>query len=269
MIVRFIKRAFRKNREFPYGKCFVSFAYEDQPVIDQLHERLDRHAQLSVFPPINVTPEEMVSNELLRTIRRCDSLIYIVGGQSSTSPWVTLERDYALRFGLDVYFFDQQNATIERDTSAPLDLLVFASYSHADDERVQDLLDFMRRKRSFDIFKDKKILGLTPTNGAEALNAIDSRLERGGYLALFWSYKSSESRWVNQEMRRAFLRSPDRIMPVLLDPIELPPELDNVIPVKLYRKDGLGIDKRRLDDLIVRLYWLIHKNLGEKKASAK
>jgi len=265
MFERFIKHAFRKNHEFPYGRCFVSFAYEDEPVLDQLRERLDRHAQLLVFPPIHVSPEKMVSNKLLRTIRRCDSLIYLIGGQSSTSPWVALERDYALRIGIDVYYFNQQNGTIKRDTTAPLDLPVFASYSRSDYKRVKDLLDFMRRKRSFDIFMDKDIDGSSEI-AATLGNAISSRLERGGYLALFWLYESSNSIYVKEEMQFVFSQFSDRIMPALLDPIDLPPQIDNVNvkPVELYRQDGAGIDKRRLDDLIVRLYWLIQKNISKK-----
>ena len=223
MFLRLIKRSFRKNREFPYGKCFVSFAYKDEPRIDLLRKSINGKARLFIFPPINVPPEKMVSNNILRTIRRCDSLIYLIGGESSNSPWVAIERDYAIRSGLDVYYFDQHKSVIKKDTSAPLDLPVFASYSHSDDKRVKGLLDFMRRKRSFDIFMDKDMELRPDSNIADTLtHAITSRLKRGGYLALFWSYESSKSKWVEKEMEYAFLTFPKLIMPALLDPINLP-----------------------------------------------
>jgi hypothetical protein len=51
-------------------------------------------------------------------------------------------------------------------------------------------------------------------------------------------------------------------MPALLEPAELPEGLTGVAPVRLYRDDGLGIDRRKVDTLIVRLYWLIYRNSG-------
>lgn len=260
MVFRRIRRALRRDRRLPYGRCFVSLAYDDEPAIERLRERVRGRARLTVFPPITVPPEQMVSNDLLRAIRECDTLVYLKGGRSARSPWVTLERDYALRSGMDVYGFDPASLAIEKDGSAPLHLPVFPSYSRKDGDRVERLLKIMRDERSFDIFLDRDDLAPGMEIQQTLTRAIDDRLASGGYLALFWSLQASTSMWVREETKRVLERYPDRVMPALLDPVELPASVNDVASVTLYREDGRGIDLRRLDDLIVRLYWLIHRN---------
>jgi hypothetical protein len=206
----------------------------------------------------------MVSNDLIEAIRNCDSLIYLKGGASDRSPWVTLERNYALQSKIDVYYFDTKYGSIGRDKSDPIDLPVYASYSHTDGTRVKDLVDFMAKERSFDIFMDDPI---SPgTNIVETLeSAIFSRLERGGYVVLFWSKAASESNWVHAETERALAKYNNRIIPAIMDPVELPPMLQDIVTVQLYQDHSRDIDYRKLDDLIVNLYWLIQRNTRDDK----
>jgi len=260
MIIGKIRRATRRNNEVPRGKCFVSFSYDDEAAVDRLQEKLAGRADLFKFPPIQVPPEEMVSNELLRSIRRCHSLIYLIGGESSMSPWVTLERDYALRSGLNVYYFDQKNGLIGRDKSIPLDLKIHATYQRNDSAQVYYIVDFMRRERSFEISMDLDRIEAGSDIHEQMKKKIITILEGGGYFALFWSKAAASRESIYAEMQSALEHYPERIVPALLEPIELPASLTEVLPVKLYKKNGKGLDLQRVDDLIVRLYWQIQSD---------
>jgi len=231
---RWLKKGKAKGGDTPCGRCFVSYAYDDARAVERLESLIGRQASLFKFPPITVPPERMVSNDLIRAIRASDCLIYVQGGASGRSAWVTLERDYALRSGMDVYFFDARLDTIGRDDSAPLDLPVFPSYARSDGKRVKDLVDFMRRERSFDMFIDDE-MALGAGVGDAVNRALFSRLERGGYVALFWTLAASKSEWVRSEAEAAFHSFADRIVPALVDPVDLPPMLRDVVPVRLYR----------------------------------
>lgn len=251
----------------PYGRCFVSHSYDDAPAVQKLRELLSGSAQLEVFPPIRVPPESMVSNELLPAIRSCDTLVFVSGGRSDESGWVALERDYARRSGLEVYSFDPLSDRLVRDESKPLNLPVFASYSREDRGTVSDIVDFMSRERYFDIFLDTDISAAS--NIVDTLRrAIHSRLDSGGYLTLFWTRKASESPWVEHEFGEVLKKYSDRVMPALLEEAPLPAPLSHLNPVRLYQADGSGLDRRRLDDLIVRLYWLIRRNRDKTQGDA-
>lgn len=262
LLQKFIMRILRKRGDFPYGKCFVSHAYEDSPALENLRKHIGSQVNLFEFPPISVPPEQMVSNDLIKAIRKSDSLIYIKGGASDNSPWVTLERNFALQSNMDVYYFDTNDGSIGRDTSDPFDLPVYASYSRSDGDRVKNLVDFMARERSFDIYMDEDM-----ESGANLHQEFDSailtRLERGGYLVLFWSAEASKSVYVREEIERAYYDEYNyRIIPALMDPTELPPPLQHLYAVRLYQDNSNDVDKRRLDDLIVRVYWLIQDNIS-------
>lgn len=257
--MKHMKLSFQKDRSLPYGKCFISHSYKDERDLDLLRECLPKGAEPIIFPPISVSPEEMVSNNLIETIKDCDTLLYLRGGHSTQSGWVTLERDYALRNGLDVYSFEAEKVRIERDVSEPIDLPIFASYSRKDKPEVLESIAFMRKERAFDIFTEDQI---SPgENVVDSLaEGLHSRLKKGGYLTLFWSNTAAKSVWVKREVLEAVKNYEGQVMPALIEPVELPEELSGLIPVKLYNVDKNGIDKRRLDDLIVRLYWLIYRN---------
>ena len=249
MLRRIIRRVLTPRRDFPYGKCFISHSYDDEASVKKLQEMLGNRARPFIFPQVGLPPHKMVSNTLIRSIRKCDTLIYLSGGRSSLSPWVTMERDYAARIGMDIYCFDPDKETIQHENHSPFRLPVFASYSSKDRRKVLRLLKFMRRKRSFDI-KD----------GETSDNEIMDTLSQGGYVILFWSTNSIKSLWVEREIRLADKAFPDRILPVLLDDTELPLNIVQSIVSPIHLYSGKKIDRRRFDDLIVRLYWTIHRN---------
>jgi hypothetical protein len=246
--------------KFPQGRCFVSHSYKDNVATTALTKAMQGRAKLVVFPPITVAPESMVSTELLSTIRKCDSLVHILGGESAASGWVVLERDYAVRSGLDVYSFDPNTGSIQLDRSGSMNLPVFPSYLHEDHETVVEILKIMA-ERYFDVsFTDDD------SNGASSdiwswrpERTLSSRLKKGGYLIAFLSKKAILSEWVKSEIKTAADLYPGRILPVLLEPMESSVP-SGELPIHLYLPGGAGIDRRRIDDIIVRLYWLIERN---------
>src|SRR5262249_39658098 len=159
----------------------------------RLLSSLPDSVQPIVFPPITARPDQMVSSELIRAILQCKGLIYLMGGASERSFWVALERDYALRSGKLVYSFDPATVAISRDTSKPLDLQVFISYTRLDlqmAEIVDRVGTFMWKERHFEVFRDVYL-----PQGEDPKRAIGQTMQKaltkGGYVLLFWSHGRS------------------------------------------------------------------------------
>ena len=49
-------------------KCFISHSYIDAAACNVLRETLPRDVESCIFPPMNVAPDQMVSNELVSAI---------------------------------------------------------------------------------------------------------------------------------------------------------------------------------------------------------
>lgn len=245
------------------AKCFISHAYADSATRDQLIQRLPHSIEVVVFPPITVKPHQFVSDRLIRAILDCDGLIYLRGGRSDYSFWVAFERDYALRAGKQVFAADPVTLDVVRDTGTPLDLAAFASYHRSDMPRVREIADYLIRERYFDLWMDYKDIKEGDNWQNVISESLADRLNRGGYAIIFWSRKASESLWVKQEIEMAaqgIANFNDRVLFALLDDCPIPKFwIQYQDPcVQLY-----GDKKRpaahRLDDLVVRLYWLIYR----------
>lgn len=245
------------------AKCFISHAYEDAAARDALIEHLPTGVTPFVFPPITVRPEEFVSDPLIDAVLNCDGLVYLRGGASDRSFWVALERDYAIRAGKQVFAFDTATGELTRDTGSPLDLAAFASYQHRDADRVRWIADHLNQHRHFDMWLDATDLAAGSNWVKEISASLSGRLGRGGYAVVFWSRAACESKWVNNEIERAskrMARFNDRVLFGLLEPCPLPDFWlkFNEPSVQLFG-DRDRSATQRLDDLVVRLYWLIYR----------
>jgi TIR domain len=245
------------------AKCFISHAYADAAARDALIERLPPGVTPFVFPPITVKPEEFVSDPLIDAVINCDGLIYLRGGASDRSFWVALERDYALRAGKKVFAFDMATGELSRDTGSLLDLAAFASYSHRDTDRVRHISDYLNQHRYFDMWLDAT--GLAPGSDwkHEIQESLSDRLARGGYAVVFWSHAAGKSEFVTNEIKQAakgMTDFNDRVLFGLLEPCPLPDFWlqFNEPYVQLYGGTERSATQR-LDDLVVRLYWLIYR----------
>lgn len=268
-MANYLRRLFAWSHELPYGDCFIAWSFRDPQSLEDLRARLPPSVNPVVLEGIPERPDAMLSNELMAAIRRCDSLVYVRGGNAVESRWITLERDYALRIGKGVYCFDADTLVLERDRARPARLAVFPSYSRKEGPEVEKLIRFMRRERSFDLFHEAVDLG-PGANWAETIErALTERLEAGGYLVVFWSATAAASLWIKREVAFAASRYPHQILVAPLEPAQLPPELDVVRCVPLYVEGWPGISDRAADSLMVEIYWLIYQRQPGANAVAE
>lgn len=243
--------------------CFVSHSYRDTRNKELLLRALPPSVEPCFFPPITVTPDQMVSNDLIRRILDCEAVVYINGGFSAQSFWVAFERDFAKRAKRPVFEFDPATSMITPDESPPLHLPVFPGHTNQDRSRVDQILSCMRHERFFDIFLDSDLQ--SGSRFVEELeHAISSRVGAGGYVVLFLSATDRSSKWVLNKVVAALRDFGDRVIFAWLDrPQSLPHEFP--IPetqwVKLYRSDDeTRLNWNEIDRLIVMLYWQIYRN---------
>jgi hypothetical protein len=252
--------------------CFISHAYQDEEIVRDLLERLPGTISPFIFPPIKVPPDERVSDDLVKAILQCPGLIYILGGRSSESEWVSFERDYARRARKLIFSYDAKIQHFARDSSAPLALPVFPSYAGKDRSRVQQVTHFMQ-KRYFDVWTEES---LKPGSSfvEETSRGLETRLASGGYVVSFISKHVIESVYVRAELEFAAKQWPKQILHVLLDPIELerlPLVFQTTAPVVLHRESGpdSGLNWNSIDDLIVRIYDLVYRNSRRQRAAGE
>jgi hypothetical protein len=243
-------------------KCFISHAYADAIARDGLIKSLPSSVEAVVFPPITVQPDQFVSNRLIESLLSCDGLIYLTGGASDRSFWVAFERDYALRAGKPVFSADVHTLKITKHTGNALDLAVFASYHREDRSRVREVADFLNGKRYFDLWLDVQNLQVGAHWQEEISHALEDRLKRG-YVVAFWSRSASASQFIRAELQRAATETSDfndRVLFALLEDVPLPDFWlrFHESAVQLYG-DAERSMTQRLDDLMVRLYWLIYR----------
>jgi len=244
-------------------KCFISHAYADARARDELIANLPSDIDARVFPPITVSPDQFVSNRLIQSLTECDGLIYLKGGASERSFWVAFERDYALRSGKQVFSADAETFELARHSGNPLDLATFASYHQEDLPRVQEIAYFLRKERYFDLWLDFENIQPGGRWDESIRVALEDRLRRGGYVVLFWSHLAGDSEEVQAEVERAadgIADFNDRVLFALLDDIAVPEfwQRFHQPGVQLYG-DNERSTSHRLDDLVVRLYWLIYR----------
>ena len=253
-------------RRRPRGVAFVSYSYRDEAALRELRSVKPRKLELNPFPPITVPPSEMVSTELLAAIADCDCLIVIGTENSSRSPWVSIETDYARRIGKQIFVFRSEERTFRRDTGKALDLPIFPSFARPDSAAVMQVLDHMRNDRYFDVFVDTEEISPGDNFAEQIVGGLNNRLKRGGYAVIFLTRSAVESEYVMQEVGKAMDDSPVQVLPVLLDDVVLPPRLADIQALRVRRLSDSRFNQNDIDDLIVRLYWLIQARLDKPAA---
>ena len=239
------------------AKCFISHSYADTAARERLLRILPASVEPLIFPPIQAKPDEFVSKPLIEAILACDGLIYLRGGASDRSFWVAFERDYALRSGKPVFCYDVGRSELSPDTDKPLDLAMFPSYHGGDRERVRQICQFLDKKRNFDVWLDIEDIRPGSLFEEEIQTGLADRLQRGGYVTVFWSDKARRSGEIEKELATAasgIEQVNDRVLFALLEPCPLPEFwLRFREPsVQLYG-DSERSGNHRIDDLMVRL----------------
>ena len=96
-----------------------------------------------------------MSDDIIPKILDCPGLIYLTGGASGRSFWVSFERDYGLRANRKVFSYNPNRGSFQRDASSPLPLDVEVIFHISDQERVEKLLSWMETERHFKIARGR------------------------------------------------------------------------------------------------------------------
>jgi hypothetical protein len=175
-----------------------------------------------------------------------------------------MERDYATRQKKLVYRFEPGRQGLHRWTGPLLNPTVFSAYSRRDLEVVRQVVSLMKRR-----FIQHGADWEPPQSLEFVENMVEyvrQLLEKRGYVVLFWSAQAAESQLVSAELDMALRAYPNQIVVAKIDDTPMPQSLvhlssrTNVVDLETdYRQSRL----HTIDDLIVRLYWLISQNTGE------
>jgi hypothetical protein len=208
-----------------------------------------------VFPPMLVPIDQLVSNPILEQIRGCHGLIYLDSPASNESFWVTMERDYAARQDKPVYRFDFKQRRLHRWMGRTLTPAIWTASVHNDTDFVREVVKLMEQ-RFFHVETDVRL-------PSTRINP-DELLKQGGYFVLFWSSQAADSWHIRAELSMV-LEFPGQIVVVRIDETPFPKLLQNKL------RDATVVDLttnfrqsrlHTIDDLIVRLYWLVASNSG-------
>jgi hypothetical protein len=153
-----------------------------------------------------------------------------------------------------------------------LDLAVFADYVHNDDQRrVRWICEFLYKERYFDLWLDEKDIPVGSLWREDIQNGLADRLNRGGYVILFWSREAGRFEYIEKQLATVASGMQgfnDRVLFALLEPCNLPQfwmEFQEPY-VQLYG-DSERSEIHRIDDLVVRLYWLIYRKTKISEAT--
>lgn len=238
---------------FP-GKYFISHSYKDADIRDEFLKLLPPETTPYIFPPISVSPLEFVSSTLIGAILACDGLIYLNEGFSGRSFWVAFERDYALRSGKKVFSYTPSTQSLVEHTAPPLDLAIFTSYSHRQKAEIRPILEFMARQRNFDPWIDDEKIRPGENWQWAIESGRESIFDRGGYVVAFMGEFHSE--YVLAET----LKGLDQKRLIVAGLGVKPPDfILHYQDLFIQLVEGGRVNNNRIDDLIVRLYWLMFR----------
>ena len=161
------------------GKCFISHSYADAENLQTLLDILPERVEPVVFARVAPNPDYPVSDGIIPQILECESLIYLKGGASALSFWVSFEKDYALRSGLKVFGFDPAQGVLSREESEPFQLDLQVLYHRGDANRVNELFDWMENERNFQLDRNVSRTQFGGVKG-DLVVTLEDMLTQGG-----------------------------------------------------------------------------------------
>lgn len=243
--------------EIPSGTYFISYSYMDKGARKQLVDSLPTGVRPFVLPPISVGPARASADELIHAMRRCDGMISLRGGQSEQSFWVMFQRDYARRIGCPLYLYNPSRRTVEPWASPPMALQAFPMYTRRDAPVAEAVINYLLGDRGFDVWPRRGPI-LLPEDAAPAPISLHYFPEIGEPLScglLFLSGLISSP----QTLQVAIGAFANRGRPTVVAGIEPSMRRPKPIHEDLYVDlvPSGRVDPRRVDDLMVRLYWAV------------
>jgi hypothetical protein len=211
-------------------------------------------ARPTIFEPIEITPETVLSDALGEAIAQFKSLIYVDYADSQYEGWyVPIEVDLARRIGINVYRCDPSGRNITLDDRPPPEMPpLIVTHSRKDDAIVRDTVDWLRSRRAVDTQSRTVGPGDNELDPMGRWNRhIESCISDGGAMVVFWSRSASNSEVVQRDIEIA-AAIPDHVFfPILLDDEPLRPPLDRFHALRL-SADGRTIeDPWRLEFMLI------------------
>lgn len=281
------------------ARYFISHAYADKDARRLLVASLpSRRVKPYIFPEIVVTPEQRVSDDLVTEVTRSRGLIFLMGGASAESFWVAFERRMALRAGKRVVAFDPVTRTFSRPKLKLVDppcAFVWNGIGTGDTDVVHAAAKWLMDRRGLDLTAAK---GRERTNAGaldlkDSMYSLNEKMRAGGVIVLFLSVEALEddafyelregevrSYLTNEGVLKAavlivWTRRPDaeRLRKALATnwwKPDLAP-LKEAIAASLVEDErrkavilteGGRVDWRRVDDLMVRVDYMVFKRDG-------
>lgn len=165
-----------------------------------------------------------------------------------------------MRQNKPVYRFEPERQGLHRWKGRVLSPAIFSAHSFFDIDLVRQVVDLMKQ-RFIQVGSDVEPKS---QDFLEYLTeSVRRRLEKGGYILLFWSAQAAKNPHVSAELDMALREYPNQVLVATIDGTPIPESLlhlasgTNVVDLATdYRQSRL----HTIDDLIVRLYWLVSQN---------
>lgn len=177
--------------------CFVSHSYQDAAALQAcLGQRLPRRWQPYVFPRIEVSPDQAVSDRLVDAIGAAGGFVHLDTPISAASFWVGFERNMAARLGKRVYAFHPgaRLFSFSRDRRPPVDPLISVLFNlgiQRDVETLAALRPIVWERYRFEFRGDGwRRLDNEPRQMFDSIDGMVRKFEAGGAALVFLSNDS-------------------------------------------------------------------------------
>lgn len=254
---------------------FISHAFADDKSLKMLINMLPKYVKPVVFEAINVPPTEVVSEKLINGLLGAEGVIWIDSDVSNSSFWTVFERDLAIRKEKHVFRFDPKIKSITPYKAKPRNLWIAHLYHKDDILDVNHIMRWLVDERSFEAFNDPKKFG---ERSFPPFIEIDPK-EREFHLMSFRSFGAMYVIFIsrsfvqdNNLLQHTVEQLKHHPLSTIICWLDLPDSFDKSVLVnelKLIpktnsytfqnRPSAAVFNKHQIDDLMVRLYWLVYQ----------
>lgn len=256
------------------SKPFISHSYGDQDALETLFNKLPDWCEPIVFEPIMVPPTEFVSDKLISGVLGANGLIFIDSPASRASFWTAFECDLAIRKEKKVYRFDPISQELMPYKVQPPRLWLAHLYHPEDADDVAKIMRWLVDERSFEAFDDDQhppedqIPAFSEQDHESRSMFLSSVRSFGAIYILFLSPRLLADASIRQHALEQLAHHPGSTMVCWLESCSgLPPKAERILKevpkersfVFSARPSEASFPTHELDDLGVRLFWLVHQ----------
>lgn len=254
-------------------KLFISHSYADKDALAVLTAALPDYVEAIIFEPIVVPPSDYVSEKLIRGVLGAEGFIFIDSSASRASFWTAFERDLAERNQKRMFRFDPATRRPASHAQKPRQLFLAHRYHPADADDVSRVMRWLIDQRSFEAFDGPDQDGAQITFSQQEAQRRDSILfsarTLGAIYLLFLSINLLKDDRLRTHAVEQVTLHPRSTMICWLDRPDDLLQGDAARQLTHVPKDGSytlsdrptdpSFNVHELDDLMVRLYWLLHQ----------